>query len=253
MNDESDEERGILIRILANEDIQKGIAFFSIALILAFSAILPVPEEEVETGRVNTTDGEPEHEKIYYPGYRVRNATLELNISSIVEDHTATSRVSLLDYDFNTLYQENITSNESRSWEITEKDLPRDPTWIYFENISLNYTYTLKHESRPYSLLSIPAIIFTLVGMVFAFKGKGIILGEIKQKQIEEEARKKREERKKESEKDKRKNLTEEEIEEEVIYSGEDSMEESMEKKGDAEHINFMGVPDEDDEEGSEG
>lgn len=251
-------ERGILVKMLTNKDIQKGIAFFSVALILAFSAILPVAEEEVDTGTVDTIeddeDPQPEYVSIYYPGYQVTNATLELDIDSIGEEgnDNATSRIGILDHQFDILHEENITSEESRTWEITEKNLGRAPSRIYFENISLSYTYTLNYERRPYGLLSLPAIFLTLIGMIFAFRGKAVILGEIKQKQMEEEAKKEQEEREDRSdEEDKSESTLEEEVEkeEEVIYSGEDGTEE----KGDAEHVNFMGILEEDEEEdGSE-
>lgn len=244
MNKKDDKERGILIRILTNSEIQKGIAFFSIALILAFSAIIPVVEEEIDTGMVDAINDGPELISIYYPGYRVTNATLDLNFSSIEDTDTGTSRISILDHQYRILFEENITSNENKSWELAELDLDRDPNWISFENISLEYTYTVIHESRPYGLLSLPALFFTFVGMVFAFRGKGIILGEIKRKQMEEERKKKVEEREEKTEEEK--TIKEDEIEGEVIFGGDE------EKEGEADHINFMGVPDEEDEEDRE-
>ncbi len=322
MSGKDEKEEGILVRILKNKDIQKAVVFFSIALILAFTAILPIAQEEVKADTVDTIDGGTENESIYYPGYRVGSAILELNFTSIAgylfsldhteyeeyieegpvdktlrevfedEDHRLeddanlseesdiwfiyenetreyrieideekgymnivktdafTSRVSILDSRFNTLYYENITSDESMTWNITEKGLVRSPSWLSFENVSLNYTYTLNYESRPYSLLSLPAIFFTFVGMVFAFRGKGMLLGEIKQKQMEEEAKRKREESEESDEDDTGADSVAEGIDEEdVIYEGESPSTSETEKKEEAEHIDFMGIPDEDDSE----
>jgi len=221
MNKKNDKERGLLIRILSSKDIQKGIAFFSIALILAFAAVIPVTEEEFTENTIE----EEAIEEIDYPGYRVLNATLNILEGS--------SNLSIQDFEGNALLNESIA--EGDSIELTEIESERNPNRLVFTDIegNLTYSYHLEYSRRPYGLLSLPAGLFTLVGMVFAFRGKGVILGEIKMKQMEEEEREKEEKREKG------------EIEEEVIFEGEDG----EEKKGEADHINFMGVPDEEDEE----
>ncbi len=231
MNGKNEKERGLLKRILSNKDIQKGIAFFSIALILAFSAVIPVTEEEFNE---NTIEDDA-MEQINFPGYRVHDAILNIT--------QGTTNLAIQDFQGNVLLNETVS--EGDSIDLTDIDSPRDPNLLVFTNVqgNLTYTYDLQYSRRPYGLLSLPAAFFTLIGMVFAFKGKGLILGEIKQRKMEEEARKKQEERDDVEEKDK--STGEDEISGEVIFEGEST----RTKKGEADHINFMGLPDEDDED----
>ncbi len=231
MSEKNDKDRGLILRILSNKDIQKGIAFFSLALILAFAAVIPVAEEEFNQNTIE----EEGVEEINFPGYRVHNATVNILEGS--------SNLIVQDFDGNELFNESVSAGNSI--DLTDLDGNRDPNLLVFRDIgenNLTYSYILEYSRRPYGLLSLPAAFLTLIGMVFAFKGKGIILGEIKSKQMEE--KRKKEEREKEEK------ITEEkDLGEEVIFEKEDSHEE----KGEADHINFMGVPKEDDEENKEG
>ncbi len=240
MNEKTDKDRGLLIRILSSKDIQKGIAFFTIALILAFAAVLPVTGEDAVSEQ--EIEGDEHFEEIPYPGYRVYNATLELSTTRRVDLRIKDS----LEEDAEVLMDEiRVQEGEDKIIDLTEIDSERVPRVLHFYYISgsLNYTYTVEYARRPYGLLSLPAGLFTLIGMVFAFKGKGIILGEIKRKQMEDEARKREEER--EEEKKREKSTRGEEIEGEVIFEGEGTDEE----RGEADHVNFMGIQDEEDEE----
>ncbi|MBS3781555.1 MAG: hypothetical protein KGY66_01780 [Candidatus Thermoplasmatota archaeon] len=243
MSNKADKERGILIRILSSKDIQKGVAFFSIALILAFTAVIPVTEKEIV--REEEIKEAPHIKEIPYPSYRVINATLEVSTTGKVN---VSLQNSLLGNDTRvwgpeTVGSGNETGNET--FDLTEIDLEGVPRWLNFTDIqgNLNYTYTVEYSHNPYGLLSLPAGLFTLIGVVYAFRGKGVILGEIKRKQMEDEARKKEKEREEKAEEEK--SSEEEEIEGEVIFEGEDTHEE----KDEADHIDFMGVPDEDEED----
>lgn len=243
MNDKEDEERGLLIRIFSSKDIQKGMAFFSIALILAFAAVIPVTDVDVVSEK--DISGPHHLKEIPYSGYNVINATLEMST-------TGRANLSIQDSlgeDAQVLLKESVSKGENETIYLTEKEFSKNPRWLNFTSVegNLTYTYTFKYSHNPYGLLSLPAGFFTLVGMVFAFRGKGVILGEIKRKQMEEERRKKLEER--EEKADEEISIEEEEIEGEVIYEGEDSDKE----KSETDHINFMGIPDEEDEEESEG
>jgi len=230
MKGKNNKERGLLTKILSNKDIQKGIAFFSVALILAFAAVIPVTEEEFTE---NTIQEDGDVEQINFPGYRVLNATLNILQGS--------TNLVIQDFEGNELLNESVSAGDSL--ELTEIDSRRDPNLLVFTNIrgNLTYTYDLVYSRRPYGLLSLPAGLFTLIGMIFAFKGRGFIQGEIERKRMEEEEKKKQDEREELEEKEK---ITmEEEIEGEVIFEGSEA------KTGEADHINFMGVPDEEDED----
>ncbi|MFP4000351.1 MAG: hypothetical protein ACLFSM_02350 [Thermoplasmata archaeon] len=237
MNDKDDEERGLVIRVLSSKDIQKGIAFFIIALILAFVAVTPVPaEERVSDEGIEET---PHLERISYPSYQEVNATLEVSTTGSVNVsvHGSLGENS-------TVWGPKTVESGSETFYLTDIDSERVPRWLNFTDLegNLTYTYTVQYSQNPYGLLSLPAAFFALLGMIFAFRGQGAILGEIKKKQMEEEARKKEKEREEVSDEEKAKSK---EIESEVIYE----REESEGEKGEADHINFMGLPDEENEE----
>jgi len=246
MENDKQDERGILLRIISNPDIQKGFVFFALALILAFSAVITTVEEDVDSDTFSPED----HglvTNINYPRMReIDEATLEIRSDEELESEAT---IRILDSDYEPIFlPEEWTTSDRESMDLSEVEnisldltlLDEDPRHFSFNVTegSLTYTYTVSYPRKPYGLLSLPAALFTLIGMVYAFKGKGAILGEIKRRQMEKETEKMRE--KKEEEKDEDK-----EISEDVIYEGTGSS-----KKGqEAEHINFMGVPDDSEEE----
>ncbi len=254
MQDNKEDEKGILIRILSNPDIQKGFAFFGLALILAFSAVVTTVEEDVDRDTIGPDDNGLVI-NIHYPRLReIDNASLEMK-GDDDDESKATIKILNSTYDPISLPQE-WTTGDSQSMNLTEvenksldlrllEDTPRHFSFNVTEG-NLTYTYTVSYPSKPYAILSLPAALLTLIGMVYAFKGKGVILGEIKRRQAEKEARKKKEERGKEKE--------EEDVEEEsetskdVIYEGT-----GAEKGGgEADHLDFMGVTDDSKDEEDE-
>jgi len=245
MNKEDDKERGILIRILSNKDIQKGIVFFVAALILAFVAVTPATSTNVEEDTIKEDEDAP-NVQINYPIYDVINATLELEI---VSEEEGRAYIEIQNETNEVLEEKTLTrsgAQEIIDLEVVAEDSGEIPAWLSF-NVSegqLRYAIIFTYTGSPYGILSLPAALFTLIGMVYAFKGKGVILGEIKRKQMEEEARMQQEERKKEFGSEQ--STGEEGIEGDVIY-GENGADEPTEKKGEADHINFMGIPDEED------
>lgn len=242
MKKKNNEERGMIVRILTNPDIQKGFSLLALALLLAFSAVISTVSEEVEEkGTISEDDDEADKliTGINYPSMRtIENATLEIEADDEVD-----FEVKILDSEWKPLY------NESNRYKIDLTELEGTPNHFSFNVLegNLTYIYTIAYVSRPYGLLSIPAVFVLLLGMIYSFKGKGVILGEIKRKKMEQEHREKRKERKK----SKGEGTTKEKSTDsdsapgdKVIYSGD-----KKEKRGDADHVNFMGVPDESEDE----
>ncbi len=241
MNKDNDKERSLLIRILSNGDIQKGMVFFVAALILAFVAVTPATSTNVTEG-TREEDGFQENERINYPVYDIINATLELEIISDsgsanvqIENET---HVALNEYSL-------IGGGDQEIIDLVNlaDETEQTPAWLNFtvEEGILQFSLIFTYTGSPYGILSLPAALFTLIGMVYAFKGKGVILGEIQMKKMEEEARK--------QQKEGARDIVEEESRSEegtdkVIYDGDDT----TEHKGEADHINFMGIPDEEEE-----
>jgi len=249
MAEKSDDEGSLLIRILSDSDIQKAIAFFSIALILAFISVTTVTETNQIGDEIGVED--PGYYKIDYPTLlELRNSTLEMK----AEQENTNFSLEILASDLEILWSNNYTlaENEEKSeyLPVLEGIEPESsPTYLNF-NVTegnLTYIYTVSYSRSRYGILSLPAAFFTLVGMVFGFKGKAVILGEIKRKQMIEEDKKKKEDRKKNKEKEYSEG---DEYGGEVIYEGEKSEESYKQReKGDASHINFMGLPKEDRED----
>ncbi|MBS3816024.1 MAG: hypothetical protein KGY76_00485 [Candidatus Thermoplasmatota archaeon] len=248
MKEKDEDDRGILIRIISNKDIQKGFGLFAIALILAFTSVTTTIETDVKDEEVGPE--EESFERIHYPRYTVRNATLELDFEPDGDSTThSEAEIKVLNASYDDIWETTWNQNFSRTIDMT--DLDGTPYYLSFNvtNGTLTYSYSVTYPNKPYSILSLPAIVFTLVGMVYAFKGRGVILGEIKMKRMEEERKKQMEKRKEEKEE-----TSEEEDEDEesrkVIYEGD--KDETGSKKGGADHINFMGLPDESEGENGE-
>jgi len=248
----SDDRGSLLIRILSDKDIQKAIAFFSIALILAFAAVTTTTETDQLRRGVSADDDDrdftTEFVNIHYPTFLdLRNSTLEF----IAKETNTSFSLEILDSDLEHLWSRSYSLDEGEKESEYLPDLDgvnseNPPSYLNF-NVTegnLSYTYTVSYSRTPYGLLSLPAAFFTLLGMVFGFRGKGVILGEIKRKQMMEKENKKKEEREKKTEKE---SSEDDEYSGEVIYESKER-EESGQKgeKGDASHIDFMGIPEED-------
>jgi len=248
----SDGEGSLLIRILSDSDIQKAIAFFSIALILAFAAVTTTIETDQLRDEISADDGDrdftTEFESIYYPIFLdLRNSTLDF----IAKETNTNFSLEILDSDFEHLWSRSYTLEEGEKEseylpDLDGIDQENPPNYLNF-NVTegnLSYTYTVSYSRSPYGLLSLPAALFTLLGMVFGFRGKGVILGEIKRKQMRKKEKERREEREKKNEKEDNEDGG---YSREVIYEGEKrEKSDQQRKKGDASHIDFMGLPEED-------
>ncbi len=241
----------LVVRIISNPDIQKGFVLFALALILAFSAVITTVEDDTDKDSIEPDD-QGLVKDIRYPHLRnVENSTLELR----GEEETNLS-LRILNTNFQPIslpgtwadetgerINLTIAEDENRSLDLTElDDIPRHFDFNVTEG-NLTYVYYVSYATSPYGILSLPAILLTIIGMVYAFKGKGALLGEIKERQIEEEERKIKARRQKKYEKGK-----DREHFEDVIYEGE-------KKEGKpSDHVNFMGIPEgsEEDEEDQE-
>ncbi len=242
-------ERNLLLRILSNRDIQIGAVLLLIAVILAFAAVVPVMGEINAENEVGSDD--PGVLEIDFPALRhLRNATLEV----IADDDVGTANVRInhsadLELDsFQLSGGQNLTRNLTDLVPEDREFGEENPRFVVFEfdegNISYNYTATYEHQR--FRILSIPAVVLTLIGMVFAWKGHGALKGEIMMKRMEEEARKKEEAEKASQIEKADSKKDEKEPEEDVIYEGD------QQKKSDGSHIDFMGIPKDDEEENDE-
>lgn len=239
MKDEDSEDGGILIRVFSNSDIQKGFGLFAIALILAFASVMTTTETDVK-GPEEIVPEDHGFKRINYPTYTVRNATLELDFDPDDEPTGAVkAEIKILNGSYDSIWRTNWYENDSLTLDMMEVD--GNPVFLSFNvtNGNLTYTYTVTYSASPYGILSLPAALLTMIGMIYAFKGKGVILGEIKRKRMEREAKKKKEERGSDTSEE------EEQMSKKVIYGG--GKEGS--KESDADHIDFMGISKESDED----
>lgn len=243
-------ERSLILRILSNRDIQIGAVLLLIAVILAFAAVVPVAGEMNAEGVLSSDD--PGFVEIDFPALRhLRNATLEVIAdddvgSAIVRvNHSADLELDSFQLSGGQDFTKDLTNLVPEDQEFGEEN----PRFLVFEfdEGNISYDYTATYESQRYRYLSIPAGILTLIGMVFAWKGHGALKGEIIRKRMEEEAKKKKEDRQeKEDEISKKTGSEEKELDEDVIYEGD------QEKRSDGSHINFMGIPSDDEGEKDE-
>ncbi|MEF8832674.1 MAG: GEVED domain-containing protein [Candidatus Thermoplasmatota archaeon] len=136
-------------------------------------------------------------------------------------------------------YDTNITLRDGENFTQDITKLEERPRTVNFNLTGgqLEYSHTITYETKPYGLLSFPALVFLLIGMVYAFRGKGVIAAELKRKRMLEE------ERSQESTKEEEKE--EEEIEDEkTIYPGNNKQKSS--------HVDFMGISDSSEDEKKE-
>jgi len=231
------ESGSILLRILSDRNIQIGFTLLAVALILAFVGALPERVSSTEDGEV-TQEGES-FRAITQP-YLPINSSMTFNYSEgesarIWFEDDEGDKIPLDER--NEQYEIELGDGENHTQDLTE--LVTRPRTVHFNLTSgvLEYSHTITTETKPYGLLSFPALLFLLIGMVYAFKGKGVIAAEIKRKKMieeEKEMKKKREEEKEEA------------SDEKTIYPGEEKQEEGQ-------HVDFMGMSDSSEDEEKEG
>ncbi len=238
-------ENGSLVkRTLSNRDIQLGIIFLILALTLAFTATLSESRK--------TTPGKATVEKSDWR--EVGRSHTEID-SKIIFNYTSENSSGSATIWFEDGYPYENNSNRidiERKNEIKDSiilrpgdnitidlvNLEGPPKTVNFKITSgeLRYEHKIEYHAKPYGLLSFPALLFLLLGMVFAFRGKGVLATEIKRKRIEEKKKSKKDS-KKDSKVSEYKEETEETEEENVIYPGP-----GKEKRQEGDHVDFMGI-----------
>ncbi len=239
------ENISVLKEMFHNKDIRRGFLCFTVALILAFAAVTPRLDTDSEKGEVT-----PEGDEQNFPlliSYRTRDSTLRLNYTSPNSSDRAI--IHIRNNEDETLKNVSLSSN-SVPIEIDLTAFDSDPAYISV-NISsgiLRYSQTIAYTRHPYSLVSLPAAFLTLLGMVYAFKGKGALLAVIKENKEAKEAKKEMEKKKKE--KEDKEGEKDSDSEQQVSSSGENEKgvdevpsEDRSEEESEAGHIDFMGVP----------
>lgn len=185
---------GVLKRIASNRDIKLGLIFLALALIFAFASIT----QEIETS-VDKDELRYEGKDKWYPldrQYDERSAEIyiEYNASDDVSESVV---VSFGESDNgnapNLRFSETLQPNESKTLDLKENHDYVNSIWVNFPENETNGTGTLDFKlevsylTQPYSLLTFPAMGFTLAGVVFSLKGKSAIMAGIGQEKKEEE------------------------------------------------------------------
>ncbi len=252
---DKDKKPGIIKRISSNRDIKLGLIFLALALIFAFASIT----QEVKTSK-NSDELRLAGREHWYPLDR-KNEELsaeifvEYNTSGNISETATVYFGKVENDDLNNpkeVFEKYLNANESRSDNNVTLDLKNDHDyincmWADFpanenstnENVTIDFTLKIKYLSQPYSLLTFPAMFFTLAGVVFSLKGKSAILAGIGEEKKEEKMMKK----------------MQDQDEEEMSRLQESRKEQGLQNRPEQERkdIKFMGVDfkgqDEEDEE----
>ncbi len=170
-----------------------GLAILLVALILAFTSI-HVVEAKYESQEKML---EGDDAKLLESRYNPLNSTIDMEFNPVNEDFRGDVLVTL---NYTDEDQEDIPvrvgSGEKKTVEFDE-----DPDIIvsHFNSSwgNLTFTHTIFYERQPYSLLSVPAFLLTIIGLVVVYNGKYKMKVERK---MEEEHEKKLKQEKDESE-----------------------------------------------------
>lgn len=249
-------DRSLLRRILSDRNIQLGAVFLSLALIFAYVGALPESGSTTDEGTIKVEDCEDSDcFREIRSSLTAVETIIEFNYTANESDPDAEAEIWFEDgfpYEEDServriprpgyeQYDTNITLSDGENVSQDLNELEDRPRTVNFNLSSgeLEYSHTIRYQTKPYGLLSFPALLFLLIGMVYAFKGQSVIAAEIKRKRMREEEKAQENAEEKEEEKEQK----DEEISGgKTIYSGED-------KSEDAEHIDFMGISGSSDEE----
>lgn len=193
MSDE-DSKPGILKRIASNRDIKLGLIFLALALIFAFASITQeietsIDKEEIRyDGKENWYPLDRKYEERTAEIYMEYNATDDVDESATIyfgESQNANEP--------ELKFSESLRPNESKTLDLKENYNFVNSMWVNFPGNSsadkgtIDIRMEVTYLTQPYSLLTFPAMGFTLAGVVFSLKGKSAVLVGIGKDKKEEE------------------------------------------------------------------
>lgn len=184
-----------LMDLFKNRNIKIGISLLLIGVLLSFASIYSdVDKYKGPETKMEPSDAEPSLNSLAQRGNTI-NSTLHLkydleNYTNSTDDVNDSEKAEVKVSDFNFEYNRtiDIDPNESKTVDIRE-----DIYWIQFNGNEgyVIYQQTIVYSRQPYSLLTIPALFSTIIGVVITVREKGFI-----RIQMEENKRKEREENK---------------------------------------------------------
>lgn len=196
--EENEEEKKEEYRSLTTRDIlgssssKKGLALLALAVLCAFVSI----HQEVDTSHdrgVLNGDGDESPETIKLEQKRsILNSTLQLKFNS-----SSGSSTTITISDFKATYNRSLEVEEGVEKEF---DLRPEHYWLKYNltrNETLSYHQKTVYSHSPYRILTIPAFILTVAGIVIFYKGKYSIK---KEKQLERAGKEEREKMEKKDE-----------------------------------------------------
>lgn len=192
MSDEN-KKQGILKRISSNRDIKIGLICLALAMIFAFASISQEVRTSVDDGELIYSGQDRwyplqrKHDEIDVELYLQYNSTE--NTSEPATVHFGEYKDEKLNEEFKIV----LSANESMDHNNMTLDLKGnrdyvDYMWANFsENTTIDFRLEVTYVVHPYSLLTFPAMGFTLAGVVFSLKGKSAILATLGKEKKEEE------------------------------------------------------------------
>lgn len=161
--------KSIKRKLVKRSMLLAGLSMLIIALILSFVSIQRVNERYVSEEKILDGGGDF---KTLETRYTSINSTLEMEFNpNNNEVNEGNITVSLKDRDYN--LEDNITVplNETKTIQING-----DEHWIvsnFNSSIgSLSYRQIIVFERQPYGILSLPAFVLTIIGIVVVYNGK---------------------------------------------------------------------------------
>lgn len=143
-----------------------GVLLVLIAVLLSIISI---------TNDVGTTTNEgvlEPDDSFYYIEWKESVINSTLDVKFVIDENstdTKTATLNVTDRDFNNLQTINISDSEKKEIEI---DTQARYIFPEFSEGEVQYTHEIVYYYQPYRLLSIPALILTIIGLVFSYKGR---------------------------------------------------------------------------------
>lgn len=152
--------------------LKMGMLLILLAVLLSFLSITNEIGEMTEQGIID--DG-----GYYYIEWRdgAINSTMKIEYvvdhNNTIENKTAT--INITDENFNNLHSINVSAEVEKSIEIdnSARYITAD-----FPDGGIHYEQRIVFNYQPYRLLSIPALLMTMIGIVLFYKGKQKLMQE---------------------------------------------------------------------------
>ncbi len=174
---DKDKTKSVWTYMISSKNFKFGFIIMVLAVLLSFASIYVTVATVTQT---YTWEAEEDDYHVYeplwlYTAYEPKNNTLSVYYNNGV-NHTAEIFIFTEGEYEDPIHNFSLESGATKNMVIQEDAVRIVP---YFEKGSLHLEYTIEYYSFPYSLLAIPAMVLTIIGIILVYRSYVDSLGQM--------------------------------------------------------------------------